>query len=74
MDSVGMLEKEKDSTVEKEEEEKLFYKEAFDAFDWNRNGTIPTGVSVNSVNKVSNIFCDILYLLGLVCAKTYPNI
>ena len=56
MDSVGMLEKEKDPTVEKEEEEKLFYKEAFDAFDWNRNGTIPTGVSVNSVNKVSNIF------------------
>jgi len=43
VDSVGMLEKEKDPIVEKEEEEKVFYKEAFDAFDWNRNGTIPTG-------------------------------
>ena len=61
MDSVGMLEKDKDSTVEKEEEEKLFYKEAFDAFDWNRNGTIPTGVSVNSVTKVSNIFFVIFH-------------
>ena len=35
----------KDISVEKDEEEKVFYKEAFDAFDWNRNGTIPTSVS-----------------------------
>ena len=34
----------KDATKDKEEEEKVFYKEAFDAFDWNHNGTIPTRV------------------------------
>ena len=36
---------EKEAVGEKEEEEKIFYKEAFEAFDWNRNGTIPTSVS-----------------------------
>ena len=36
---------EKEAVVDKEEEEKKFYKEAFEAFDWNRNGTIPTSVS-----------------------------
>ena len=32
-----------ESRKEREEEE-LAYKEAFDYFDWNRSGTIPTGV------------------------------
>lgn len=37
---------EKESLREaKEEEEKQFYKGAFDDFDWNKNGTIPTRVS-----------------------------
>ena len=36
---------EKDAPKEKEEEEKVFYKEAFEALDWNRNGSIPTSVS-----------------------------
>ena len=35
----------KDAPMDKEEVEKVFYKEAFEAFDWNRNGTIPTSVS-----------------------------
>ena len=35
----------KDTPKDKEEEERVFYKEAFEAFDWNRNGTIPTSVS-----------------------------
>ena len=64
VDSVGMLEKEKDSTVEKEEEEKMFYKEAFDAFDWNRNGTIPTGVSANFVLIC---YCTFKLFLFLMC-------
>ena len=28
----------------KDEEDKLLYKGAFDDFDWNKNGTIPTRV------------------------------
>ena len=35
----------REAATEKDEEEKIFYKEAFEAFDWNRNGTIPTSVS-----------------------------
>ena len=35
----------KDAPIDKEAMEKVFYKEAFEAFDWNRNGTIPTSVS-----------------------------
>ena len=36
----------KDSKHEedKQEENKLLYKGAFDEFDWNKNGTIPTRV------------------------------
>ena len=34
----------KDTTKDKDEQEKVFYKEAFDACDWNHNGTIPTRV------------------------------
>ena len=29
---------------DKQEENKLLYKGAFDEFDWNKNGTIPTRV------------------------------
>ena len=36
----------KDIKKEKELEEKA-YKEAFDYFDWNRSGTIPTSVSTS---------------------------
>ena len=43
---ISMSVVDKDATKDKEEEEKVFYKEAFEAFDWNRNGTIPTGVSI----------------------------
>ena len=35
----------KDAPMDKEEVERVFYKEAFEAFDWNRNGRIPTSVS-----------------------------
>ena len=37
----------KDSKQEedKQEENKLLYKGAFDEFDWNKNGTIPTRVN-----------------------------
>ena len=35
---------EKEAAFEKEEEEEIFYREAFEAFDWNKNGTIPTSV------------------------------
>ena len=42
---VNMSVVDKDAPKDKEEEERVFYKEAFDAFDWNRNGTIPTSVS-----------------------------
>ncbi len=37
----------KDSKHEedKQEENKLLYKGAFDEFDWNKNGTIPTRVN-----------------------------
>ena len=43
--TVSMSVVNKDATKEKEEGEKQFYKEAFEAFDWNRNGNIPTSVS-----------------------------
>ena len=33
----------KDTNKDKEEEEKA-YREAFEYFDWNKNGTIPTSV------------------------------
>ena len=32
----------------KDEEDKLLYKGAFDDFDWNKNGTIPTRVRINN--------------------------
>ena len=40
----------KDSKQEedKQEENKLLYKGAFDEFDWNKNGTIPTRVNHNN--------------------------
>ena len=34
-----------EAPVEKEEKDSRFYREAFEAFDWNRNGTIATSVS-----------------------------
>ena len=37
----------KDTKKDKEEEEKA-YKEAFDYFDWNKSGTIPSSVSVDT--------------------------
>ena len=37
----------KDTTKDKDEQETVFYKEAFDACDWNHNGTIPTRVGRN---------------------------
>ena len=37
------------AAVDKKEEEKKSYKEAFDAFDWNRNGAIPTSVSLSKL-------------------------
>ena len=40
-----------ESRKEREEEE-LAYKEAFDYFDWNRSGTIPTGVSLLFTMKI----------------------
>ena len=40
---------EKEAAVDKKEEEKKSYKEAFDAFDWNRNGAIPTSVSLSKL-------------------------
>ena len=52
----------KDASIDKE---KVFYKEAFEAFDWNRNGTIPTSVSYSlqvfhNIHIVSTFFvCDI---------------
>ena len=45
----------KDATKDKEEEEKVFYKEAFDAFDWNHNGTITTRVG----RSVKDNFCPV---------------
>ena len=41
-----------ESRKEREEEE-LAYKEAFDYFDWNRSGTIPTGVSLLFTMKMT---------------------
>ena len=41
-----------ESRKEREEEE-LAYKEAFDYFDWNRSGTIPTGVSLHFTMKMT---------------------
>ena len=42
----------KDSKHEedKQEENKLLYKGAFDEFDWNKNGTIPTRVIILNYN------------------------
>ena len=43
-----------ESRKEREEEE-LAYKEAFDYYDWNKSGTIPTGVSfIPFLTKVLN--------------------
>ena len=41
---VSMSEADKDGIKDKEDQEKVFYKEAFEAFDWNHNGAIPTSV------------------------------
>ena len=35
----------------KEEEDKLLYKGAFDDFDWNKNGTIPTRVKLVQLSR-----------------------
>ena len=40
---------EKQAVMDKEEEEEKAYKEAFEAFDWNRNGAIPTSVSLSNI-------------------------
>ena len=51
----------KDSKHEedKQEENKLLYKGAFDEFDWNKNGTIPT--RVKHLTKFA-IFSCVAYL------------
>ena len=41
---VNMSVVDKEAPMDKEEVERVFYKEAFEAFDWNRNGKIPTSV------------------------------
>ena len=46
-----------ESRKEREEEE-LAYKEAFDYFDWNRSGTIPTGVSLLFTMKMTMTIVD----------------
>ena len=40
---------EKQAVMDKEEEEEKAYKEAFEAFDWNRNGAIPTSISLSNI-------------------------
>ena len=45
----------KDAPMDKEEVERVFYKEAFEAFDWNRNGRIPTSVSNRFKSSTANI-------------------
>ena len=52
---------------EKDMEDKRTYKEAFDDFDWNKNGTIPTKASFinhNTVHKPRQYF--FLYVLCLI--------
>ena len=41
---------------DKEIDDKKTYKEAFDDFDWNKNGTIPTRVNAYTV-KFLYYFC-----------------
>ena len=48
-----MAEKGKDKIKEKEDELSA-YKAAFDTFDWNRNGTIPTKVCLELSSLVKN--------------------
>ena len=42
------------AAVDKKEEDKKSYKEAFDAFDWNSNGAIPTSVSSSKLFTISS--------------------
>ena len=45
---------------DKDMEDKRTYKEAFDDFDWNKNGTIPT--RVKSENSISFLLFSIIYI------------
>ena len=40
-----MIEREEEKLLLMDQDLRNFYKEAFDDFDWNRNGRIATGVS-----------------------------
>ena len=55
----------KDSKNEedKQEENKLLYKGAFDEFDWNKNGTIPTRVM--NLNQNCNTFTSIFRIFNM---------
>ena len=55
----------KDSKNEedKQEENKLLYKGAFDEFDWNKNGTIPTRVM--NLIEIANL--SLPYLGSSIC-------
>ena len=65
---------------EKDMEDKKTYKEAFDDFDWNKNGTIPCRVSptqytcqYNTTNKQTNsLFCGV-YISSLYYATQGPK-
>ena len=48
-------EQRKENVVEGEDEEKPFFKAAFDHFDWNHSSTIPTSVRVTPfISKLKN--------------------
>ena len=55
----------KDSKHEedKQEENKLLYKGAFDEFDWNKNGTIPTRVII--LNYICNFKISIFRIFSM---------
>ena len=52
---VNMSVLDKEAPIDKEKVERVFYKEAFEAFDWNRNGRIPTSVSNRFKSSTANI-------------------
>ena len=61
----------REAATEKDEEEKIFYKEAFEAFDQNRNGTIPTSVSQKQL--IFYLFKYEIYALMLMCMVIGSN-
>jgi Ca2+-binding EF-hand superfamily protein len=58
-------EKKEEEEEKKEEEEVKFYREAFNNFDWNSSGTIPTKVSK---------FLPFLDTLGYSCGPIYVSL